>query len=108
AIAWGKSGESRWTYTEPSTCCEADSEGTETPEPLKVSGGVRGLLNNLSNLKVDYRDEKSNDFVEDGAADLAKYKLDVVKDKVLSLTVERAEEGDKTSTAKLLVAVGEK
>jgi len=108
AIALGKSGESRWKYTEPSTFGEADFEGTETPEPLKVSGGVRGLLNNLSNLKVDYRDEKSNDFVEDGAADLAKYKLDVVKDKVLSLTVERAEEGDKTSTAKLLVAVGEK
>lgn len=108
AIALGKSGENRWKYTEPANYGEADFEGAETPEPLKVSGGVRGLLTSISNLKVDYKDEKTNDFVEDGATDLSKYKLDPVKDKVLAISIERTEDGDKTSQAKLLVALADK
>ncbi|NBY02420.1 MAG: DUF4340 domain-containing protein, partial [Planctomycetes bacterium] len=83
-------------------------DGGENNDPLKVSGGVRGLLMNISNLKVEYKDEKNNDFVSDDTPDLAKYKLDAAKDKVLQLSIERIEEGDKTSNPKLIVALGEK
>lgn len=51
-------GESKWRYAEPVSYGEADFDGGENNDPLKVSGGVRGLLMNISNLKVEYKDEK--------------------------------------------------
>ena len=108
SVAVAQTGESKWRYAEPASYGEADFDGGENNDPLKVSGGVRGLLMNISNLKVEYKDEKNNDFVSDETPDLAKYKLDVAKDKVLQLSIERVEEGDKTSNPKLIVAVGEK
>lgn len=108
SLAVAKTGENKWRYAEPATYGEADFDGGENNDPLKVSGGVRGLLMNISNLKVEYKDDKNNDFVSDDSPDLAKYKLDVAKDKVLQLSIERVEEGDKTSNLKLIVAVSEK
>lgn len=108
SVAVAKTGESKWRYAEPVSYGEADYDGGENNDPLKVSGGVRGLLMNISNLKVEYKDEKNNDFVSDDTPDLAKYKLDAAKDKVLQLSIERIEEGDKTSNPKLIVALGEK
>ncbi|NBS92026.1 DUF4340 domain-containing protein, partial [bacterium] len=108
SVAVAMTGESKWRYAEPVSYGEADFDGGENNDPLKVSGGVRGLLMNISNLKVEYKDEKINDFVSDESPDLAKYKLDVAKDKVLQLSIERIEEGNKTSSPKLIVAVGEK
>ena len=108
SVAVAMTGESKWRYAEPVSYGEADFDGGENNDPLKVSGGVRGLLMNISNLKVEYKDEKINDFVSDESPDLAKYKLDVAKDKVLQLSIERIEEGNKTSNSKLIIAVGEK
>lgn len=108
SVAVAMTGESKWRYAEPVSYGEADFDGGENNDPLKVSGGVRGLLMNISNLKVEYKDEKNNDFVSDDAPDLAKYKLDVAKDKVLQLSIERIEEGNKTSSPKLIIAVAEK
>ncbi len=107
-VALAKSGESKWRYSIPATYGEADYDGGENNDPLKVSGGARGLLMNLSNLKVEYKDDKSNDFVTDENPDLNKYKLDATKDKVLQLSIERIEEGDKISSPKLIVALAEK
>lgn len=108
SVAVAKTGENKWRYTEPASYGEADYDGGENSDPIKVTGGVRGLLMNISNLKVDYKDDKNNDFVSDDNPDLAKYKLDPTKDKVLQLSIERIEEGDKTSNPRLIVALTEK
>lgn len=58
------------------------------------------LLFKLSEVRVDHKNEKENDFVEDGVKDLAKFHLDPAKAEVLRLSVTRGEGKDaKTTTA---------
>ncbi|MSR31838.1 MAG: DUF4340 domain-containing protein [Gemmataceae bacterium] len=107
SLALEKTGDNQWKYSQPAYG-QADYEGPESADPVKQAGGVRGALMNLSNIKVDFKDEKNNDFVADAVTDLAKYKLDPAKNKVLRIAIERVEEGNKSSKAALLVSLDEK
>jgi hypothetical protein len=113
-----KSGEEleRWVYVRP-PFGRAEYEGStaapDTTGAAKAPDGVRSLLTDLSNLRV----ENTKDFVADDVKDLAKYHLDPAKDDVLRIAIDRTdqiatgEEGKKerkTSHPVLLVGVGKK
>jgi hypothetical protein len=108
-----KTSEDSWVYVHP-------AYGRAQVQALpgaRSNDGVRGLLMDLSNLRVDYRSDKDNDFVADDVSDLAKYHLDPSKDRILRVEVQLTqssskedEEKDraKTITRALLVGVGKK
>ena len=64
------------------------------------------FLTNVDNVKVDYRNDKENDFVRDGVTDLARIDKDLPKSEQLHITVERVGEDKKPTTASLVVLVG--
>jgi hypothetical protein len=68
------------------------------------------FLNTLDNVKVEYKSDKDNDFVEDGVTDLGKIDKDLPKSEQLRITVERGDEGSKKkpTTATLVVLVSKK
>jgi hypothetical protein len=111
--------EDRWRYRIPGSY-EGPAEMGDAGAPGvadKPPSGVSGLLSELSNLRVEVKDDKDNDFVEDGVAakDLGKYGLDVDKGEVLQIQIERVEKGgvgddkkEQTKPLELLVAVGKK
>lgn len=108
-----KTSEDSWSYVKP-------PYGRAQMQALpggKSSDGIRGLLMDLSNLRVDYRDDKDNDFVADDVGDLARYNLDPDKDRILrievQLTPSRSQDEGEKAEAKpikraLLVGVGKK
>jgi hypothetical protein len=110
-----KSDGENWRYVQPPY--GAATSGDEEGGAGKAPGSVRPLLDGLRQLKVEYKDDKDNDFVADDVQDLARYHLDPAKDEVLRIKVERTEtapaEGEeeparKVVQAELLVGVGKK
>jgi hypothetical protein len=92
-IALEKSGDDRWRFVQPSYG-EASYEG-ETPPPgdtQKRVTGVRELLNDADNLRVD----SSADFVADNVTDFAKYGLEAQKPERLRVEVQRKRSGEAT------------
>jgi hypothetical protein len=100
-----KTSDAHWKYVEPPYGV-AEMEG-ETPPPGapnaadKAPTGVRPLLTDLTNLRVD----KTEDFVADDVSDkdLGKYNLDPAKDPVLRVEIEKtapAKEEDKKEEEK--------
>lgn len=104
-------GTDRWNYIKP-PYGRAEYDGSGAPAAGKAPDGVRNLLNDITNLKV----EKHEDFVADAVEDLAKYNLDPAKADVLKIAIDRTEEisGEdgkkerKTSHPVLLVGVSKK
>jgi hypothetical protein len=107
-----KAGEERWVYVRP-PYGDAQDKGTNPAGDDKPPSNVETALSDLSNLKV----ENAKDFIEDDAADLAKYNLDPAKNDILRIEIDRVEsidkneKGDKdkkTRKVALLVGVGAK
>src|SRR5581483_2789165 len=113
-----KTKDSRWRFKQP-PFGEADEEGDggSPSSPDKPPSGVRALVRDLANLRVDYTSDKENDFVADDVTDFAKYNLDPAKSEVMKIAIDRVEDikkdGDgqpekKTAKITLLVGVGKK
>jgi len=113
----------RWAFELP---FQGDADNLSTD--LKVEAGqppanMSAILDQITKLRVDYTDEKTNDFVASGVTDWAKYGLNKEGD-LLTIDVTRTEqrnptlpkeEGEGTSAPKtltskqgLVVAVGKK
>jgi hypothetical protein len=112
-----KAGADRWQYVKPSYGDAEVEDGGGFSEPNKAPRSVNALLGDITQLKVDYRDAKDNDFVADGVKDLATYHLDPAKAPVLRIEVERTGESGKdasgseqkkTARVALLVGVSKK
>jgi len=85
-----KKNNEGWRYAKPADWGDAEPGAFGVQEtPDQIPGGVNGVLSNLSNIRVVYTDEKSNDYVADEATDLAKYGLDPAKDRVLKISILR-------------------
>jgi hypothetical protein len=81
----------RWRFVEPPY---GDAELDST------------FLQNLDNIKVDYKSAKENDFVQDDATDLGKIDKDLPKSEKFRITVTRREEGkDKKPNTHTLVVL---
>ena len=118
SLVLDKKEEGLWEYKDPEGYDGSAEEGDvgAPSDPHKPPSGVNGLLKALAELRVDNTD-KTSDFVEDDAKDLAKYNLDPTKSDVLVIDVDRIEslakdEGaagkPKTVPVKLLIGVGKK
>jgi hypothetical protein len=115
-VALTKNAEGRWRFADPAGYGAAESEGdvAGAADPAKAPHGMRDLLNILTGLRVDYKDDKDNDFVEDDAKDLAKYGLDDGNPGLLRVEIERVDsiehEGGKADkkTSKVVLLVGNK
>jgi hypothetical protein len=115
-VSLKKDADSRWVFVKPEGYGLADYEGDVTAfDKTKPISGLKNVLDDLANLKVEYKDEKDNDFVADDVSptDLAKYELDPAKNNVLRIEIERVEsvkagEGgkDDKKTAKVVLLVG--
>jgi hypothetical protein len=96
ALELTKTSDANWKYVQPAYgVAELEGEtspGGAPPPANSALSGVRPLLTDLTNLRV----EKNDDFVADEVADkdLGKYNLDPAKDAVLRVEV------DKTAPAK--------
>src|SRR5262249_57937399 len=83
-------------------------------DPAKAPSGMRSLLDDLTGLRVGYRDAKDNDFVEDNAQDLAKYGLEDNNPEALRIEIERLDRIDRTEgksdrkTSKVALLIGKK
>jgi len=108
-----------WRYAKPGAWGDAELGAFGVQDaPDKAPAGVNGVLSALSNIKVNYIDEKTNDYVADGVTDLAKFGLDPAKDTILKIAITRSvtekggEPGKPGPTVdqpvSLLVAVGKK
>jgi hypothetical protein len=107
-VALTKEDEGHWKYTEPPYGA-AETEGEPPPPGApadKAPTGVRPLLTDVTNLRV----EKNEDFVADGVADkdLGKYNLDPAKDPILRVEIDKAEgtKEEKKPDVKLALLVG--
>jgi hypothetical protein len=109
-VALAREEDGPWKYTEPpygATEMEGDTV-VGGAQPDKAPSGVRPLLNDLTQLRVD----SPADFVADNVTDqdLGKYNLDPAKDPVLRIEVEKTvgTKEDKKPPQKpaLLVGVG--
>ena len=58
-----------------------------------AGGGVRGLLDAVAALKVEYKSDKDNDFVAQDVAELGKYGLEAEKPASLRIEIKRAPGG---------------
>jgi hypothetical protein len=107
--------DNRWRYVTPDYGA-AESEGEPAPaaDPNRAPNGMRVLLDDLTNLRVGYRSEKDNDFVEDDAKDLARYGLEDNNPNALRIEIERTESIDREAgkeskkTSKVVLLVGKK
>src|SRR5262249_22207885 len=87
-----KTRDSRWRFKEP-PYGEADEEGDGRPIAAnKPPSGVGALVRDLANLRVEYKDDKDNDFVPDDVTDFAKYNLDPAKSDVFKIDIQRVED----------------
>jgi hypothetical protein len=110
-----KKTDGRWRYVTPDYGA-AESEGDPSPaaDPAKAPSGMRPLLDDLTGLRVGYRDAKDNDFVEDNAQDLAKYGLEDNNPEVLRIEIERLDRIDRAEgksdkkTIKVVLLIGKK
>jgi hypothetical protein len=92
-----KGSDDRWRFEQPSYG-EASYEG-DTPaagETQKRITGVRDLLTDLDNLRV----EASADFAADNVTDFAKYGLEASKPERLRVEIERKPSGGSTGEEK--------
>jgi hypothetical protein len=115
-VSLKKDADSRWRFAKPESYGPAEYEGdTLAIDKTKQVGGLKNVLDDLANLKVEYKDEKDNDFVKDGATDgeLVEYGLDPAKGDALRVEIERAESHksgeagkDDKKTAKVALLVG--
>src|SRR5262249_52718190 len=116
SVALAKNAEGRWRFADPASSGAAESEGdvAGAADPAKAPHGMRDLLNVLTGLRVDYKDDKDNDFVEDDAKDLAKYGLDDGNADLLRVEIERVDSMDRDGgkadkkTSKVVLLVGKK
>ncbi len=89
-VALEKGSDARWTFKQPDYG-PADSDGDPNARPPVP--GVRGLLDAVVALKVEYKDDKDNGFVADGVTDFAKYGLDSSNPDLLRVEVKRKADG---------------
>lgn len=86
-----KSDDGRWRFEKPALG-EAEYEMPPipfAPSSVKFSSGIRGLLDSLAALNVDYKNEKDNDFVAEDVTDLARYGLEKDKPAHMRIEIER-------------------
>jgi hypothetical protein len=97
----------RWVYEEPFTG-EADSVGASSvPATGQPPSNIQTLLNELTDLRVEYSSEKDSDFVADGVEDLAKYDLGD-QDEVLKVGIKKSAANNQTVPVAVLIGVGKK
>jgi hypothetical protein len=86
-----------------------DKDRWRLVQPPYGDAEIGPLLTNLNDLRVNYKDEKDNDFVADDVTDLAKYHLaGTAKEPVLRIEVTGSEKDKKPVTKTLVVGVGKK
>jgi hypothetical protein len=112
----------RWLYQAPFKG-DADNLGTETRvEPGQPPASMAALLDQITKMRVEYKDDKDNDFVASGVTDWKQYGLQDTGD-LLTIDITRSEQanptakkdGDEkaapvslTSKQTLVIAVGKK
>ncbi len=106
-----KNDKNRWRFDQP-PYGDADEGGDPEPAaPGKDSrqSGMKGLLNDLSSLRVD----TNTDFVADDVTDFAKYGLEAAKPAWLRIEIQRrlsniAPEGEKAKVVDDALLIGNK